>query len=315
MDDILAHKRNLGAWKKYIGIATKDYHDPQIAAQISASVTRKFAFMTVRDPVESVVSQRNHGLFLNTFFKSLDKPFKLHTPLEHIQDALKTFVTWAAAEDAYQLHTYEQYRLIDVNELKGDAARLTVASLWKNIGVDVPDHVLAAAKFPNLGASNYGQLRHSHMTLKLKPPVPNPLLLVARPADDLWIGYYDAKGNLYSGTEEIIHTFENPNEVLPSCNFKVPLHMATYPGRWTQVHPSIREKVKHSILPEFISYYAIFDRAYAMGRSQMTFTLDQFTPLERDILAAGLELDFKTFMKRHPAVAERWTMTRQFLGV
>ena len=312
LDDIFAHERHLRPWISNVGIVTKDYHDPDIARKISDSVSRRHALLTVRDPVGSVVAQRNNSLFLNGFSKALNRPFNLETVEEHIQDAIKRYVTPTAAEDAYDLRSYEQYRIVDIDELKGANAAKTVSSIWAQLGADISLPELAGAKFPPLGSRGYTQLRG----LPLVGQIANAeIQFFAKPDDELWLGYYDAKKNLYSGREQTIHTFENSSDVLPSFKLAVPLHISVYEAQWASVHPHIRQGLARKVVPGFINHLRILDSAYAFGETHMTFTVESFTPLQRDILASGIEDDFSTFLRRHPEVAERWTVTRSFLGI
>ena len=313
LDDVLAYERNLRPFVPTIGVSTKDYDTPDITEKILEATKRDLVIQTVRDPVNSFVSQTNNELFLDKLHKLAGAPSTLLTIEERIADAVTRYITPAAAEIAYQIDSFKEHILIDVEDLKADKAAVTVKSLWRRICGSAEQSDLTSGWFLPIGARQFAQLRRFG---SFKAAC-HDIRVVVHPVieGDLWTGYYHAQKNVYAGKETILHTVDDARELLPSLRVGGKLHAVVYPQDWYKLHPRIREVIRERVPQLFAEQLRRFDRVFAQAETAMTFTIEALTPVQRELLKLGIEEDFRTFQRRHPDVADRWTESRTFLGV
>ena len=311
--DILAYERRLRPWIKTIGAATKDYHDPEIAAIILGATKRDIVIQTVRDPVESFVAQTNNHRFLCRFETLIGRDAPQEPVEDLIADAVTRFITPAAAEDAYQVDTFRRHILVDVEDLKGDKAQGTVEMLWRELCGDDDPANRSSNHFKPLGSRGYSKLREfgairwafaEDQVIELHPVAEG----------DLWTNYFDATKNRYVAYDTVLLQYPNVNDLLPSLRLEGSLNVCVYPHEWHSLHPHVRAALGTQIRPLFEKQMRALNAAFPEAEKAMTFTLDSLTPVQVELLKAGIDDDFRTFMRRHPAAAERWTVTRAFLG-
>jgi hypothetical protein len=313
LDDIFAYERHIRPFIKTIGVATKDYDVPDIVQKILGATKRDLLIQTVRDPVQNFVAQVNNGLFVLQLNKALGRAADPWTIEWAITDALTRYITPAAAEDAYEASSFKTHVIVDVEQLKGDMAVKTVQSLWLVICGNANPANFPNAVFKALGARGFTQLRSSAGYTAIYINTKIPIMPLAD--GDLWLGYYDAKTNIYGGKEVRLHTYPDGNALLPALRLNCPVHMCTYPAVWHGLHPKIRAPLIHALMPGFEQTMAQFNKIFAAAETAMTFSLDSMTPLQHEMLKAGVAADFSVFMRRHPEVAEKWTVTRSYLGI
>lgn len=314
MDDLLAYERNIRPWMPVVCAATKDYHLPDVAEKFLAVSKRDIIIQTTRDPVESFVAQTNNDFFVRTFDAvGAGKPVPPPVMEEIIADAVTRFITPAAAEKAYETDSFERHILVDVEDLKGTKAQGTVESLWSMLGGDAAPENRVSNHFRAIGSRSYARLRavgpfQFHVGAL-------PVMIFPVQEGDLWNWYYDAPNNYYAGRDAVLWEYEDVNLLLPAMRLSGPLRVAAIPQEWNRVHRAVRDAVIPQILPVFEQRMRAINHIFAEAEKAMIFKLDNLTPVQTDMLKFGIEEDFRTFLRRHPQTAERWTVTRNFLGI
>ena len=313
LQDVTAYERNIRPYVKIVGISTKDYHLPEVTKALLEVTKRDLVIQTVRDPIESFISRMNREFFLDSLHKLANQPFDRFSVDDTITDAVVRTITPTAAEAAYEVSTFKEHIIIDVEDLKGDRAEATVRSLWLRLCGDASPANTSHAAFKPIGSRAISQIRtfgsifikSENIKIHIFPVVDG----------DLWIGYFDPINNFYSGKEAILNTFPDIRELAPDLKLDGPVHMAAYAHNWYKIHPKIRPHLCAAAKVYFIKQMRRFNDMFVEAEKTMTFTLDSMTPLQREILKASLEDDFFSFRRRHPAVVERWAMARTFFGV
>ena len=314
LDDVLAYERHLRPWVGTIGAAAKDYHDPEIVETLLTATKRDTVIQTVRDPVESFVAQTNNAWFVARFEKLVGREEQRQTVEELIADAVTRFITPAAAADAYQTHTFRRHLIVDVDDLKGDKAQGTVEMLWRELCGDADPINRVSNYYKPLGSRAFSKLREFG-TLRWTFAEGQSIEIHPVAEGDLWTGNFDARKNRYFAHTEQLLTYPDVNELLPALKLKGSLSACVYPYAWHALHPHVRAALEAGLRPVFEKQMRALNQLFPEAEKAMTFTLDSLTPVQAELLKAGIEDDFRTFLRRHPAAAERWTVTRGFLGL
>jgi hypothetical protein len=314
LDDLLAYERNLRPALKSIGAATKDYHDPAIAEKFLAVTKRDIVIQTVRDPVESFVAQTNNAWFIRKFFELTGKDGTREPVEELIADAITRFITPAAAEKAFEVDSFKQHIIIDVEDLKGDKTKGAVEALWRTLcGDDDPAH-RTSNHYKAIGSRGFVKMRERGGFVC--NVADGKQITVYGVADgDLMTSYFDAKHNVYSARDMVIAEYPDASALVPALRLTGPLRICVFPHEWSLLHPRLRDWLVPQIRQAFEQQMVTLNRIFAEAEKAMDFSLDVMTPVQQELLKMGIEDDFRTFMRRHPAAAERWTVTRSFLGI
>jgi hypothetical protein len=314
LDDLLAYERNLRPALKTIGAATKDYHDPEIVKKFLDVTKRDIVVQTVRDPVESFVAQTNNSWFVRKFSELMGKGGARESVEELIADAVTRFITPAAAEKAFEVDSFKQHIIIDVEDLKGDKTQGAVETLWRTLcGDDNPAH-RTTNHYKPIGARNFTKMREfGAFALNIAE---GKRLTVHGMADgDLMNNYFDAKQNTYGARDVVLMKYPDAAQLVPSLRLTGPLRVCAYPYEWHLLHPRLREMLLPEVCRAFEIQMAVLNKIFAEAETAMDFSLESMTPVQKELLKVGIEDDFQTFMRRHPAAAERWTVTRTCLGL
>jgi len=314
LDDVGAYERHFRPFIDYVGIATKDYDTPEIFNKVLDACKRRLVIQTVRDPVECLAAQIYNGHFHRKIRMLVG--IKVEEDLtieEYIRDGVVRYITHAEAERVYEVDSFDNHRIIDVVDLRADKIEGSLNQLWIDIfGNAAAKNLISRDYFTSMGSKritnlrSYGGFIYKEGGLKLR------IMPVAD--GDLWIGNYDAIKNQYVGRETRLHTFPDINEYLPALELSGPLHMCTEPLAWHLIHPKLRHKVLESCLALFKQRMQLFDRIYSTAKETPVFSVDDFTPLQKEILKASIEADVRLFGKRHPEIVEKWDVTNQFLS-
>jgi hypothetical protein len=312
-DDVLSYERYFRPWVKTIGVATKDFHLPERAAKLLSATKRDLLIQTVRDPVQSLVAAWNYHLFA-VRLRELAKRDPGHQSLDdfisrNILENLKSH----AVEVAYEADSFKEHLIIDVEELRGEKAGVTVRGLWVRLAGNADPQNLVSAWFAPLGSRQFTQLKEFG-TLGVE--VGNRVCRFSpMPEGQLWTGYFNANKGIYNGWGQPLITYPDPNVLLPSLKLSGPLHMCPITEEWLAVHPMIRDSVLDRVRPWFENHMRWLDGIFFEAEKAMTFSVDDLTPAQADKLKIALEPDFAAFRNRHASVADRWLITRKFLGV
>lgn len=310
LDDVHAYRRSFEAWMPCVGVATKDYDDPKIVDVILGATSRKTLVQVVRDPIECFVSQSRDRQYRATLMPLLGKKFDDFAPEAAIADAIARYITPAHAAGVYQAPSFDRHLVVDVADLKGDTASATVASLWREL---CGDDKVESPTFQPIGSREFTLLR-THCRIKAQV-LGRTRPFQARLEGDHWVGYFHAALGAFSGAEAHVCTFPNARELMPSLGLTLPIHVFSSVEEWYSIHPSLRKPVAFRLGEAVAAKLRTLDPMHAAAKAAMTFALDDLTPVQSDLLRFGIEDDYATFRKHHPAVAERWTETRKFLGL
>lgn len=311
-EDVGQYERAFRPWIKSVGISTKHFSKPHAAAAILNATQRSVMIQVVRDPVETFVSIYRAQQLADVLYLKLDPAPPNEGPIDPaalIDSCLTRYLNPTAASDVFEADKFQAHILVDVLDLRGDGAEVTVKALWNILvgNADVPD-----LAFKPLGSSPYHMVRTF-----LNPEFrvgPTSIPLTFRYDGDHMTGYHDPSVDAYVGHEERIYTFPEAMAVLPNCGVAGPLHLCAARPAWSQTHPKMRPGMLKMLVPHALQVLNNFNTAYAEALKAVTFSLDDLTPAHKDLLKAGLEGTVTTFAKRHPAVVERWKTTTAFLG-
>ncbi|MBM3514351.1 MAG: hypothetical protein FJX59_11645 [Alphaproteobacteria bacterium] len=293
-----------------VGIATKDYDDAKTVKIISDATRRATLIQIVRDPIECFVSQVRARQYRAVLIPQLGKKFEDFTPEAGIADAVSRYITPGAAAEAYLADSFERHVVVDVADLKGDRSAATVAQLWRQLCGD--DNV-DAPTFQPIGSREFVLVRTYS---RAKADVAGrSRAFTARLDGDHWTGYFNALTGTYQGAEARVCTFPDASELMPSLGSRLPIHVFTDAEMWHSIHPSLRQPIARLVAKSLAERLKRLDPIHAAAKAAMTFTLADLTPVQRDLVRFGIEEDYAKFRKRQPAAAERWTQTREFLGV
>ena len=297
-----------------IGAATKDYHDPALVEKILGATKRNIVVQTVRDPIESFVAQTNNTWFTHRFAEITGKGRVRETVEELIEDAVTRFITPAAAEAAYEVDSFRQHIIVDVEDLKGDKTEGAVEALWLALCGDASPANRVSNYYKPIGSRSFAKLREFG-GFQCSVPGGPPLLIFAIPEGDLWTGFYDATANIYRGREQILKSYPDAAAMAPALRLTGTLNMCAFPHEWCAIHPTMRAALLPVIAQSFEAHIHRVNEMFSDAEKAMDFTLESLTPAQAQQLRVGIESDFRTFMRRHPAAAERWSVTRGFLGL
>lgn len=310
MDDVGAYERHVRPWFRKVGIGSKTYSSPDVVTAILAATERQVCVFVFRDPLESFVSNAKNVQLFGTLKRHLGREPQILDIDREIQEALANYISFGAAARAYDLESFERVIAIDIEDLKGSSATVTVGYLWRQLvgHDDVPDAV-----FEPMGAKPYHALRefcsfrvqaHDHV-----------ISTRGRYDGDLWHGLFSPLKKSFVGHEECLHTFPDAMAVLPAFGVRGRLNVCVLSRDWSAFLPDIRKQLKPRVISTFLEQAALLNRAYEDGTRAMTFTLDQLTTKQADTLRRGLEEDLVTIFALYPEIAQKWSTTRAFLGL
>ena len=311
--DILSYERFVRPWTRVVGYATKDYHIPAIAKKNLEAARRILLIQTTRDPIEALISLANWRVFASRFWPLFYGRAKQEIDVDAvITSILEKYVKPHAAELAYEADTFKRHVIIDVSELRGAGAERVVRELWLALCGDADIRNQLSNHFAPLGSPRYHYLSKFHMGLDVGE---FHVDLFGIPDKELRVGAYDHERNIFISRDCRLHTYADINTLLPSLGLTGQLHMCTNHTQWFTLHPKSHPIILEQAIPAFEKQMRRFDMAFAESQRESNFLFESIPLAQREIIKVEISRDFQEFKKRHPEVADRWSVTRSYLGI
>ena len=312
-DDILAYERNFRPFISTVGVHTKDYMSPNIVSGVLKASDRRLFIQAVRDPIESFVSQVQTEQLISRIneLRKLENAPRVSMK-EQIAYAVPRYLCHAKASRVYEADSFDKHIIFDVSEMKGDKVEGLLKKLWIAMcGNADEENLVPNRQYISLGSKLLSDLRKTGGISYREAGIELTILLC--PDGDVWQGRYDATLNQFRGWQERLYAFPDINAYLPSLKLSGPIHMCARPSEWCQVHPKLRPKIIERCIPLIEARMRDFEKWYSLASAMTLFTVDDFTPLDKDMLRASIQADVAEFGRRNSAVVEKWDVTNRFM--